>query len=92
MIDHDHRDRRYVHFTNRAETLWATASATSFDIAWPVGRPRCFGFEIFNLGLSGMVRVHRWQLSWGFTQPWNRYCYLADRQMERVRWIVGGSK
>lgn len=61
---------------------------SSFDIAWPVGRPRTLGFEIYNNGLSGMVRLHLWQLSWGFRYV--PYCYFADRKLEHIRWLIGG--
>ena len=66
-----------------------SVSATHFAIVWPLGRPRSLGLDVYNRGLSGMVRLHRWQFAWGFASKGHHYCYWADRHLERVHWILG---
>lgn len=79
-FDTDWRCRRYV--TVEQGALLVIAGGGNIDITWPLGRPRALGFELFDRGRSGMVRIHLWQFSWG-----RGYCYIADRKLDRIHWL-----
>lgn len=70
---------------------WGFIGWTRVSVTWPVGRPRALGFELFNLGLSGMLRAANLQLSWGFRRT-PRYCYIGNRQLTRLRYLIGGGR